>query len=53
MSLTEKSYTKLAMYCYNMEKINYKSTFFIDTDGENHFKYFFITLVYAYANFEI
>lgn len=42
MSSTEESYVKLAGYCYNMEKTNSKSTFFIDTDGENRFKYFFM-----------
>ncbi|XP_022847476.1 uncharacterized protein LOC111369964 isoform X2 [Olea europaea var. sylvestris] len=44
IGLVEESYAKLARYCYNKEKTNTGSTFYIEMDGENHFKYFFMAL---------
>ncbi|XP_022899554.1 uncharacterized protein LOC111412920 [Olea europaea var. sylvestris] len=44
MGSTEESYAKLARYCHNMVRTNSDSTFFIETDGQNRFKYFFMAL---------
>ncbi|XP_022866366.1 uncharacterized protein LOC111386145 [Olea europaea var. sylvestris] len=35
---------KLVRYCHNMVRTNSDSAFFIETDGQNRFKYFFMAL---------
>lgn len=44
MGSTEESYTKLAKYCHNMGKTNLDSTFFIESNDQNRFKYLFMSL---------
>ncbi|XP_022886712.1 uncharacterized protein LOC111402561 [Olea europaea var. sylvestris] len=44
MDSTEESYAKLARYCHNMKKTNPGSAFFIETEAENCFKFFFMSL---------
>ncbi|XP_022851893.1 uncharacterized protein LOC111373571 [Olea europaea var. sylvestris] len=49
MGSVEESYAKLVryfivQYCYNMGKTNTGSTFFIERNDENRFKYFFMAL---------
>ncbi|KAL2471979.1 CCHC-type domain-containing protein [Abeliophyllum distichum] len=44
MGLPEDNYSKLGSYCHNLEKTNLGSVFFIQTDVDNRFKYFFMVL---------
>ncbi|XP_022861684.1 PKS-NRPS hybrid synthetase CHGG_01239-like [Olea europaea var. sylvestris] len=44
MGSAEESYAKLARYCHNMKKTNPDSEFFIETEGGNCFKFFFMAL---------
>lgn len=53
IGLVEKRYTKLARYCHNMERTNDDSTFFIETNGKNHFKYFSWNLDNVFGDFVI
>jgi hypothetical protein len=44
MGSAEESYAKLARYCHNMGTTNPGTAFFIETGGDNCFKYFFMAL---------
>ncbi|XP_022861736.1 uncharacterized protein LOC111382097 [Olea europaea var. sylvestris] len=52
MGSTEESYVKLAKYCHNMGRTNSNSAFFIETDGQNHFKYLFMALQQCIRGFQ-
>ncbi|XP_022894140.1 uncharacterized protein LOC111408632 [Olea europaea var. sylvestris] len=41
MGSAEESYAKLVKYCHNMEITNPGSVFFIETEADNYFKFFF------------